>query len=96
MVLITYDVSCGDSGSSLRMRQLANACLNYGVRVQYSVFECDLDPAQWRRLRSQLLSIYNPDTDSLRFYMLGKSWRNRMEHHGTKPVVDLFKDPLII
>ena len=96
MVLVTYDVSSEDPESARRMRQLAKACLNYGVRVQYSVFECDIDPMQWRRLKAQLLSIYNPDTDSLRFYTLGKSWRNRVEHYGAKPAVDLFKDTFII
>ena len=96
MVLVTYDVSLGDAAGARRLRQLAKLCLDYGVRVQYSVFECEIDPAQWVRFRDQLLRTYDPEVDSLRFYRLGKEWRNRVEHHGAKPAVDIFRDNLII
>ncbi len=96
MVLITYDVSFSDFGGQKRLRHLAKTCLDYGVRVQYSVFECDIAPDQWVVLKEKLLSIYNPDVDSLRFYMLGKNWRNRVEHHGAKAATDIFQDTLII
>ncbi|HHX4812380.1 TPA: CRISPR-associated endonuclease Cas2 [Yersinia enterocolitica] len=96
MVLVTYDVSLADADGSRRLRQLAKMCLDYGVRVQYSVFECEIDSAQWAHFRAKLLSIYDAEVDSLRFYRLGKEWRNKVEHHGAKPALDIFKDHLII
>ncbi|MGL4860367.1 MAG: CRISPR-associated endonuclease Cas2 [Enterobacteriaceae bacterium] len=96
MVLVTYDVSLEDSAGAGRLRRIAKTCLDYGVRVQYSVFECEVDPAQWVQFRDKLLNIYAPETDSLRFYRLGKEWRNRVEHHGAKPALDIFKDTLIL
>ena len=74
--------------------RLHGACLDYGQRVQYSVFECDLDPAQWTALRSRLCDLIDPKTDSLRFYMLGSNWRRRVEHVGAKPAIE-FEGPLI-
>ena len=65
-------------------------------RVQYSVFECDIAPDQWVVLKDKLLKTYNPETDSLRFYHLGSKWRRKVEHHGAKPAVDVFKDTLIV
>lgn len=96
MVLVTYDVSLNDSSGPRRLRQLAKICLDYGVRVQYSVFECEIDPTQWVRFRDQLLHTYDPAVDSLRFYRLGKEWRNKVEHHGAKPAIDIFRDDFII
>lgn len=96
MVLVTYDVSLDDAGGPRRLRQLAKICLDHGVRVQYSVFECDIAPAQWVSFRAKLLSVYDPDVDSLRFYRLGKEWRSKVEHHGAKPALDIFKGELII
>lgn len=96
MVLITYDVSFDTEGGQRRLRHIAKICQNYGTRVQYSVFECDIDPAQWVALKSKLLSTYDDSVDSLRFYMLGKNWRSKVEHHGAKATLDLFADPLII
>jgi CRISPR-associated protein Cas2 len=96
MILITYDISMENDDGKRRLRYIAKECLNYGVRVQYSVFECDIMPDQWVRLKARLLDIYNPKEDSLRFYKLGKNWRNRVEHHGAKPATDLFQDTLII
>lgn len=96
MVLVTYDVSFDSPDGQRRLRQLAAVCLDYGVRVQYSVFECEVDPVQWLAFKNKLLSIFDPQTDSLRFYKLGKNWHNRVEHHGAKAAVDIFRDPLIL
>lgn len=96
MVLITYDVSFESETGKRRLRQIAKICQDYGTRVQYSVFECDIDPTQWVRLKAKLLSTFDEKTDSLRFYMLGKNWRSKVEHHGAKAAIDLFGDTLII
>ncbi|GAB7217497.1 CRISPR-associated endonuclease Cas2 [Dickeya oryzae] len=96
MVLITYDVSLEDADGPRRLRQLAKICLDYGVRVQYSVFECDVDAAQWVVLRQKLLTTYDERVDSLRFYRFGKGWRDKVEHHGAKPALDIFGDTLIV
>lgn len=96
MMLITYDISLNDTEGTKRLRQIAAHCKDYGVRVQYSVFECDIDPNQWVVLRQKLLNTYNPATDSLRFYHLGSKWRGKVEHHGAKASVDIFQDTLIV
>ncbi|MFA5632198.1 MAG: CRISPR-associated endonuclease Cas2 [Porticoccaceae bacterium] len=96
LVLITYDVSVVTSGGQRRLRNIAKTCLDYGVRVQNSVFECEVDPGQFTKLKSELMAIYDPDEDSLRFYFLGKKGRQRMEHVGAKPVEDPLRDPLIL
>ena len=96
MILVTYDISVSDSGGTKRLRQISKACLDYGIRVQNSVFECNIDPAQWVKLKANLLKIYDKAQDSLRFYMLGSNWRPKVEHHGVKPAVDAFCDMLII
>ncbi|MDO4640091.1 MAG: CRISPR-associated endonuclease Cas2 [Neisseria sp.] len=96
LMLITYDISLEDLQGQARLRRVAKICLDYGVRVQYSVFECDVAPDQWVKLKNQLLDTYNPDTDSLRFYHLGSKWRGKVEHHGAKPAVDVFQDVLIV
>ena len=95
LVLITYDVNTQTLAGRRRLRRIAKACLNYGQRVQFSVFECDIDPAQWAKLRARLLSEIEEGEDSLRFYMLGANWKRRIEHHGAKPATD-FDGPLII
>ena len=87
-VLITYDVSTVSEGGKRRLRRVAKACLDYGQRVQNSVFECLLDPAQLVTLRERLLGIINQETDSLRIYHLGAEWNRRVEHHGTRPGFD--------
>ncbi len=94
LVLITYDVRTGSPAGRKRLRRIAAACLDYGQRVQYSVFECDLDPARWTALRARLTGLINPAEDSLRFYMLGPNWRSKVEHVGAKPATD-FDGPLI-
>jgi CRISPR-associated protein Cas2 len=94
-VLVTYDVATTTREGRKRLRQVAKACVGFGQRVQNSVFECQIDPTQWARLRLKLLDLYKPEEDSLRFYFLGSNWRHRVEHHGTKPSVDL-EDTLIV
>jgi CRISPR-associated protein Cas2 len=85
MVLIAYDVETQSEGGKHRLRHVAKVCQNHGQRVQYSVFECLLDSAQWVKLRAELLGIIDPATDSLRFYFLGANWQRRIEHVGAKP-----------
>lgn len=70
------------------MRHVAKICENHGQRVQFSVFECLVDPAQWARLRHALEAEIEPNEDSLRYYFLGKNWKNRVEHVGAKPAYD--------
>lgn len=89
MVLVTYDISSEDANFAKRLRHVAKHCLNFGQRVQYSVFEIEVNPAQWATLKATLEDIINHDVDSLRYYYLGKNWRNKVEHIGAKPVLDL-------
>lgn len=89
MVLVSYDVATQSDGSERRLRRLAKACRDYGQRVQYSVFEIEVDPAQWAALKARLLSIADPAVDSLRFYFLGRNWQSKVEHHGAKAALDL-------
>ena len=93
MVLITYDVNTEDAAGRKRLRQIAKQCVNYGQRVQNSVFECMLDPAQCKLLQAKLLSIMDPDKDSLRFYYLGSRYEKKIEHFGCKQTY-LPEDPL--
>ncbi len=87
-VLISYDVSTKDKKGAGRLRKVAKLCQDYGQRVQYSVFECIVDPGQWERLKYKLIDAINPEEDSLRFYYLGKNWRRRVEHVGAKACID--------
>jgi len=89
MVLVSYDVATSKTDGAKRLRRVARACLDYGQRVQYSVFEIEVDPAQWTQLRARLLNEIDPEQDSLRFYFLGKNWQRRIEHVGAKPALDL-------
>lgn len=95
MVLVTYDVSTTDPGGARRLRHVARACQDWGQRVQNSVFEIEVDAAQWTRLRARLEGLIEADKDSLRFYFLGASWERRVEHVGAKPAADL-GGPLIV
>lgn len=88
-MLIAYDVSTVSSEGRRRLRRVARACLDYGQRVQNSVFECEVDPAQWTLLRARLVGEIDPGQDSLRFYRLGADARRRCEHVGAKSVLDL-------
>lgn len=94
-VLVSYDVSTMDKGGQRRLRRVAKTCKNYGQRVQYSVFECIVDPAQWTALRQKLIDEIEEETDSLRFYFLGSSWQHRVEHIGAKAGIDQ-EGPLIV
>jgi len=93
-VLVTYDVATTTREGRKRLRRVAKTCVGFGQRVQNSVFECQIDPTQWARLKLQLLDICRPEEDSLRFYFLGSNWRHRVEHHGAKAVPDA-EGPLI-
>ena len=84
LVVITYDVNTETPAGRRRLRHVAKQCVNYGQRVQNSVFECLLDPAQCRILQSKLVSIINEETDSLRFYYLGNNYKTKTEHFGAK------------
>ena len=95
MVLITYDVNTEDAAGRKRLRQIAKQCVNYGQRVQNSVFECMLDPAQCKLLQAKLLYIMDPDKDSLRFYYLGSRYEKKIEHFGCKQTY-LPEEPLIL
>lgn len=95
MVLITYDVSTESEGGQRRLRRIAKLCQDYGQRVQYSVFECLVDPAQWTLLKQKLTDEMDQEQDSLRFYFLGANWKHRVEHIGAKPAYDP-EGPLII
>lgn len=95
LVLVTYDVHSSEEGGARRLRAISNACRDYGQRVQYSVFEIEVDPAQWTRLKARLEGLIKLEKDSLRYYYLGSNWKRRVEHVGAKPAADL-GGPLII
>ena len=89
LVLVTYDVNTTEGGGKARLRSVAKACRDFGQRVQFSVFEIEVDPAQWTRLKARLEAIIAPEHDSLRYYHLGSNWRQKVEHVGAKPAADL-------
>lgn len=89
MILVTYDVSFKDENGPKRLRRMARLCQVFGQRVQYSVFEIEVDMAQWTRLKSQLLDVMDQDQDSLRIYYLGNNWERKVEHIGAKKALDL-------
>ena len=88
LVLVSYDVSTRDEEGRRRLRRVARICEDHGQRVQNSVFECLVDPAQWTRLKAALLAAADAEQDSLRFYFLGSEWKRRVEHVGAKPAYD--------
>ena len=88
MVLVSYAVKTEDRQGKKRLRQIAKLCENWGQRVQYSVFECLVAPAQWTALRASLTDIMDEEKDSLRFYFLGANWKRRVEHIGAKAAID--------
>ncbi len=95
MVLVTYDVHTGTAEGRKRLRHVAKICMNKGQRVQNSVFECWVDPAEWAELRRLLIKEIDTEQDSLRFYFLGKNWKRRVEHVGAKETYDP-QGPLIV
>lgn len=94
LMLVTYDVNTQDPAGRRRLRRVAKACRDWGQRVQNSVFECEVDPAQWTTLRARLIEEIDPDKDSLRFYRLGADGKRRVDHVGTKAPQDL-EGPLL-
>lgn len=94
LLLITYDVNTETSEGKSRLRKVAKQCVNYGIRVQNSVFECVVDAAQARELKFKLTKLIDTEKDSLRFYNLGDKYSNRVEHYGAKPTIKV-EDPLI-
>ena len=95
LVLITYDVNTEDAAGRKRLRKIAKECVNYGQRVQNSVFECMLDAAQNRMLQAKLCSIMDGEKDSLRFYYLGNKYESKIEHFGCKQAY-LPEEPMIL
>lgn len=93
-VLVSYDVSTKDQNGQKRLHRVAKICKDYGQRVQYSVFECIVDPAQWTFFKDKLVNEIDLERDSLRFYYLGSNWRRRVEHVGAKETIDQ-EGPLI-
>lgn len=89
LVLVTYDVRTSKENGAARLRAVAKACRDFGQRVQYSVFEIEVDPAQWAKLKARLEGIIKPEHDSLRYYYLGSNWQRKVEHFGAKPATDL-------
>lgn len=94
-IVITYDVETKTPAGRRRLRRVAQACLDYGQRVQFSVFEVQVNDTQWTKLRLRLLDEIDPNVDSLRFYFLGEDAAKRTEHHSAKPSVN-FQEPLIV
>ena len=95
LVLVTYDVRTAEAGGARRLRRVSRACQDYGQRVQYSVFEIEVEPAQWTLLKARLEGIIDMEKDSLRYYYLGAEWRRRVEHVGAKPALDFYA-PMIV
>lgn len=95
MVLVSYDIGHTDErAGARRLRHIAKACQDFGQRVQFSVFEIEVDNAQWISLKARLANIIDAERDSLRFYYLGNNWESKVEHIGAKPALDL-NAPLI-
>ncbi|MCC8041976.1 MAG: CRISPR-associated endonuclease Cas2 [Oscillospiraceae bacterium] len=94
LVLITYDVNTETKEGKARLRKVAKQCLNYGVRVQNSVFECVMDSAKSREVKQKLSEIIDKDKDSLRFYYIGDKYRTKIEHIGAKDTIKV-EEPLI-
>lgn len=89
LILITYDVNTQTTAGRKRLRKVAKQCVNYGQRVQNSVFECQLDSTQYRQVKAILEKIIDKEIDSLRFYNLGDKYKSKVEHIGAKPGFDV-------
>lgn len=96
LILVSYDVSTINADGRRRLHRVAKVCQNFGVRVQNSVFECYVDWSQWIILRAQLEKICNLDVDSLRYYNLGNSYKEKVVHVGAKPTIDPMNDALLL
>jgi CRISPR-associated protein Cas2 len=95
MVLVTYDVNTETAAGRKRLKKVSDLCQDYGQRVQNSVFECILDPAQLKILQNGLENIINTEKDSIRYYNLGKDWQNRVQHIGAKVSLRLDKSLIV-
>ena len=95
LVLITYDVSTKTAAGVRRLSKVAKVCINYGQRVQNSVFECLVDRTQLAMLKKQISDIIDEDTDSVRYYVLGDNYSRRVEHVGAKKTIDM-SDVLLV
>ena len=95
MVLVSYDVSTESLAGRRRLRRIAKKCLDYGIRVQNSVFECNVDLSQWVALKAALEAICDEETDRLGYYYLGRDYQRRIEHYGAKPTIDV-EAPLVL
>lgn len=95
LVLITYDVNTETAEGKVRLRKVAKQCMNYGQRVQNSVFECIMDYGKCREVKHILEQIIDKEKDSLRLYYLGNNYSNKVEHIGAKKSFDM-EGPLII
>lgn len=95
LILITYDVNVSETGGEKRLRKVARICENYGIRVQNSVFECNVNASQGALLKAELLDIIDERLDSVRFYYLGNNYKGKVEHHGIKANLDM-QDVIIL
>jgi len=95
MILVSYDVSTTSTEGQRRLRRIAKVCRDYGQRVQFSVFELEIDSARWVGIKKRLCDLIDPNVDSLRFYYLGLNWQHKVEHVGAKPALDL-NGPLVL
>lgn len=94
LVLVTYDVNTETAEGRKRLRHVAKICQGYGIRVQNSVFECEVDASQLLLLRKEILQEIDEQKDSIRMYNLGKKYHGKVEHYGVKETKDL-KGPLV-
>lgn len=95
LVVVAYDIKTLDKGGTRRLRKVARICGNYGQRVQNSVFECIINATEYENLKNDLLEVMENSQDSLRLYKLGNNYKNKVEHYGTKDIIDL-KAPVIL
>lgn len=95
LILVTYDVATVEKAGQRRLRRVAQACEDYGTRVQKSVFECQVGRQEWVLLRHRLLREMKAEEDSLRFYFLDEAAKSKIEHHGVNRPLDL-AEPLIL
>ncbi len=96
LVVVSYDVSTESAEGSKRLRRVAKLCLRHGQRVQFSVFECQIDSGQLLMFKKLLLDEIDQAQDSIRLYLLGNKYENKIEHYGVKESFDLDKDTLML
>ena len=96
LMLVSYDVNTANAAGRRRLRRIAKVCEDWGIRVQNSVFECSVDWSQWISLKARLEAICDPAVDSLRYYNLGNSYKEKVVHYGARPTIDPVSDTLIV